>query len=176
MLPRNSCRQAEGTGNGIDAPGTRLGCVVQGELVAQQHAEAHILVINDTPQLLDLFQELLSDAGYQVTPDRFTLETDRLLERVKAIEPDLIVLDLIIGDEHRGWQFLQMLEMTPETRTIPVVVCTAAVHLVRELQPHLDSMGIQVVLKPFDIDHLLGTIAKSLEPAPPADGEGTDTS
>ena len=86
------------------------------------------------------------------------------------------MLGLIIGDEHRGWQFLQMLEMAPETQAIPVVVCSAAVHLVRELQPHLDSMGIHVVLKPFDIDHLLGMIAKTVEPEAPADGEESDAS
>ena len=61
---------------------------MQGELVAQHHAKAHVLVINDTPQLLELFHELLSDAGYRVTLDRFTLETDRLLERVKSARPD----------------------------------------------------------------------------------------
>ena len=48
-----------------------------------------------------------------------------------------------------------MLRMDRETRDIPVVVCTAAVKLVEDLQTHLDAMGVGAVLKPFDIDHLL---------------------
>jgi CheY-like chemotaxis protein len=50
--------------------------------------------------------------------------------------------------------------MDRETRDIPIVVCTAAVEQVRELQTHLDEMGVATVLKPFDIDVLLEQIAK----------------
>ncbi len=127
--------------------------------MVKESPQRHIVVIDDTPQLLDLFVELLGDAGYRVTPDRFTVEADRLLSDVKAAKPDLIVLDHIIGNEGQGWQFLQLLKMDRETRDIPVIICTAAVRQVEELQPHLDEMGVAVVLKPFDIDHLLAVIA-----------------
>jgi CheY-like chemotaxis protein len=68
------------------------------------------------------------------------------------------VLDLIILDEGKGWQFLQVLKLDRETRDIPVLVCTAAAKLVDELQTHLDTMGVIVVLKPFDIDHVLNEL------------------
>lgn len=129
---------------------------------ARQH---HVLVINDTPQILDLFVALLGDAGYQVTPNRFTVESDALLAETKALRPDLIILDLIIGDEGLGWQFLQMLKMDRETREIPVVVCSAAARQIQELQAHLDEMGVATVLKPFDIDHLLAIVAGALAAA-----------
>ena len=64
------------------------------------------------------------------------------------------MLDFLIQDEGKGWQFLQMLKMDRETRDIP------AVKLVEDLQSHLDAMGVGVVLKPFDIDHLLAEIDK----------------
>jgi CheY-like chemotaxis protein len=136
---------------------------MRGVIVANKERQPHILVINDMPQILDLFVELLGDAGYRVTPDRFTLETDLLLAQVKELAPDLILLDLIIGAEGMGWQFLQMLKMDRETRDLPVVLCTAAVRQAEELQSHLDEMGVAVVLKPFDIDHLVGVVAKALE-------------
>lgn len=130
---------------------------------------AHIVVINDTPQLLDLFVDLLSDEGYRVTTDRFTMETGQLLASVKEQRPDLIVLDLIVNDEQLGWQFLQMLKMDRGTRKIPVIVCSAAVRLVTELQPHLQDMNVAVVLKPFDVDHLLEVIADVLADPPMLD-------
>ena len=85
-----------------------------------------------------------------------------MLERVKAHPPDLIVLDLVIMDEGKGWQFLQILKMDRQTRDIPVVICTAAAKLVEELQTHLDNMGVSVILKPFDIDHLLAEMREAL--------------
>jgi CheY-like chemotaxis protein len=120
----------------------------------------HIFVINDTIAILELFTALLEDEGYRVTTDGFSIEMVELLRRVKAERPDLLVLDFLIQDEGKGWQFLQMLRMDRETRDIPVVVCTAAVKLVEDLQTHLDAMGVGVVLKPFDIDNLLAEIDK----------------
>lgn len=132
-------------------------------MAAGKERQRHVLVINDTPEILDLFRELLGEAGYRVTLDRFTVEADRLLRQVKDAKPDLVILDLIFGDEGQGWQFLQLLKMDRATRAIPVVVCTAAVRQVQELQPHLDEMGVTVVLKPFDIDHLLAVLAGRLD-------------
>jgi CheY-like chemotaxis protein len=122
--------------------------------------QKHIFVINDTIAILELFTALLEDEGYRVTTDGFSIEMVDLLRRVKADRPDLLVLDFLIQDEGKGWQFLQMLRMDRETRDLPVVVCTAAVKLVEDLQTHLDAMGVGVVLKPFDIDHLLAEIDK----------------
>lgn len=128
----------------------------------------HILVINDTVAILELFRALLEDEGYRVTTDGFSIELMDMLERVKAEPPDLIVLDFILLDEGKGWQFLQMLKMDRGTRDIPVVACTAAARMVEELQVHLDEMGVKVVLKPFDIDNLLAEIQKLLPTPLPA--------
>jgi CheY-like chemotaxis protein len=130
-------------------------------------APRHILVINDTVAILELFRTLLEDEGYRVTTDDFSIDMLAMLDRVKVERPDLIVLDFIVGDEGKGWQFLQMLKMDRATRDFPVIVCTAAAKLVAELQAHLDEMGVAVVLKPFDIDIILAEIARKLNsPAP----------
>jgi CheY-like chemotaxis protein len=122
----------------------------------------HILVINDTVAILELFRAILEDEGYQVTTDGFATESAALLKRVIDLQPDLIILDLLIVDEQRGWQFLQMLKMARQTASIPVIVCSGAARLVEELQVHLDTMGVGVVLKPFDIDVLLHQVAQKL--------------
>jgi CheY-like chemotaxis protein len=122
----------------------------------------HILVINDTVAILEPFRAILEDEGYQVTTDCFAIESAALLKRVIDLHPDLIILDLLIVDENRGWQFLQMLKMARQTASIPVIVCTGAARLVDELQVHLDTMGVGVMLKPFDIDVLLHQVAQKL--------------
>lgn len=123
----------------------------------------HVLVINDTVAILDLFRALLEDEGYRATTDAFTVEMGELLRRVKVERPDVIVLDFIINDEGMGWQFLQLLKMDRQTREIPVIICTGAARLVDELQVHLDEMGVAVILKPFDIDNVLAAIQKCLQ-------------
>lgn len=128
--------------------------------VAEKSKQKHIFVINDTVAILDLFREILEGEGYQVSTDGFSVELIEMLGRVKETQPDLIVLDLVILDEGKGWQFLQMLNMDRGTRDVPVIICTAAARLVEELQTHLDTLGVTVVLKPFDIDHLLEEIDK----------------
>ena len=143
----------------VRADGIAVG---SGKVVAKtgNQSQKHIFVINDTIAILELFTALLEDEGYRVTTDGFTVEMIELLKRVKAERPNLLVLDFLIQDEGKGWQFLQMLKMDRETRDIPVVVCTAAIKLVDDLQAHLDTMGVGVVLKPFDIEVLLAEIDK----------------
>jgi CheY-like chemotaxis protein len=119
----------------------------------------HILAINDDPAILALFDELLGEEGYEVTLDNFARQTGELLQTIRDLQPDLVIMDFIIGGESSGWQLLQASRMDRATRDIPVVMCTAAVKQVTELSEHLDGMGVHVVIKPFDIDHLLGIIA-----------------
>lgn len=121
-------------------------------------ARKHVLVVNDDPAILELFQDLLGEEGYEVTLEKFARETGGILNRIRQLQPDLVIMDFIIGGEAAGWQLLQATQMDRVTRDIPVIVCTGAVKQVAELNTHLERMGVRVVLKPFDIDHLIDVI------------------
>ncbi|MGZ3673700.1 MAG: response regulator [Ktedonobacterales bacterium] len=114
-----------------------------------------IMVINDTPEILDLFRELLETEGYEVILYSFAPFE---LTEIERLQPDLIVLDFIIGRANAGWQLLQMLKMRRATAAIPVVICSAQTHFVRQIEGYLATHDIRVVAKPFDIDELLTTI------------------
>lgn len=117
-----------------------------------------ILAVNDDVAILDLFHNLLSDEGYHVVLDQFSRTTTDLLNDIRSIQPDLVIMDFIIGGEGTGWQLLQAVRMDRMTRNIPIIACTAAVRQIEELTTHLDEMNVKVVLKPFDIDHLLAIV------------------
>lgn len=121
-------------------------------------APRRILVVNDTQELLDLFREILEEEGYQVSVYSYAF---RDLEEIKKVAPDLIILDYIIGGEDYGWQLLQKLKLDRETAKVPIIVCTAAVRQVREMEGRLHEKGVAVVLKPFDIDDLLREVEAS---------------
>lgn len=120
-----------------------------------------ILVVNDTQEILELFRILLEEEGYEVVLAGFPIQQ---IGDVERINPDLIILDFVFGDQRSGWQMLQMLKMQRSTATIPVIVCTAALDMVREQEGYLVSQGVHVVFKPFDIDHLLSNVKQALEP------------
>lgn len=111
-----------------------------------------ILVVNDTQEILELFDELLTEFGHKVTLMSYAPNE---LDRIKQARPELIIVDFILGGrEMDGWQLLQKLKMDRQTERLPVIVCTAAIHEVREQEGYLTSQGIVVLLKPFSIDQL----------------------
>ncbi len=121
---------------------------------------ARILVVNDTQEILELFRMLLEEEGYEVILSGFPIQQ---ISDVERINPDLIILDFVFGDQKIGWQMLQMLKMQRSTALIPVIVCTAALDMVREQEGYLVSQGVHVVFKPFDIDHLMVNVKQLLE-------------
>ena len=120
--------------------------------------QPHILVINDTQEILDLIQVLLEDEGYRVTTSLALLNMDK----VKSLAPDIIVQDLLFeGSQETGWKFLTLVRLDPQLARIPLVLCTAAMQTVHdpEMAEQLDRLGVRVVLKPFDIEELLTALS-----------------
>ena len=124
-------------------------------------ARARIAVVNDDTTFLGLMTDLLeSIEGYEVLACK---EGDGAYEFVKQHQPDLIILDIRMGNQETGWTILEVLTLDPQTRPIPMIVCSAAI---TELQAHdalLRKFGIDVLPKPFDLDILLEKVASNLE-------------
>ncbi len=115
-------------------------------------AKDRVLVVNDTQEILELFQDILEPMGFEVVLMSYA---PREIDRVREVAPDLVVLDFLMGDrELLGWQLLQKLKMDRRTDSIPIIVCTGAVKAVHEQQGYLTEQGVLVVLKPFNVDQL----------------------
>jgi two-component system, OmpR family, response regulator VicR len=124
-------------------------------------APPHILLVNDTQEILDLMQELLEDEGYRVTISLALLD----IAKVKKIAPDIIVQDLLFeGSQELGWKFLTLVRLDPELARVPLILCTAAVQTIRdpEMAEQLDRLGVRVVLKPFLIEDLLSAVSDAM--------------
>lgn len=119
------------------------------------------MVINDTADILELFEQVLTDAGYEVVLHSIQIHN---LEPVEAVMPDLVIVDQLFGDEKAGWQLIQMMRMSTITENIPIVVCSAALKQLQELEGHLKNMQIEVVVKPFRIHDLLRAVERALNP------------
>jgi CheY-like chemotaxis protein len=120
----------------------------------------HVLVINDTEEVLELFRDILTAMGHRVSATTFAPED---LTEVTRINPDLVIMDLVFRGEAAGWQLTQKLRMSRETERIPIIVCTAATKAVREQEGWLVANAVKVVPKPFRVDDLELAVTKALE-------------
>ena len=119
-----------------------------------------ILVVNDTQAILDMFRAILEEEGYDVILSSMPYQNIGEIEQVK---PDLIILDIMFGDQKMGWQMVQLLKMNRTTASLPLIVCTAAIREVRETEGYLISQGVHVLYKPFQLDDLLSMVEQSLK-------------
>lgn len=118
-----------------------------------------IVIINDDQDILDLYEALLSDEGYDVITSKLAFEHPAAVE---LLHPDLVMLDLKFGTQLEGWKMMQKLRLYRPTADLPIIVCTAALREAREQEDHLRAEGIGIVYKPFAIDHLLLAVRQML--------------
>jgi DNA-binding response OmpR family regulator len=119
-----------------------------------------IMVINNSDDVLALFQKILGSDDCQVFTQLF-LNSD--LREVRRIRPDLIILDYYVGREGVGWEFLQLLKMEDATAAVPVLICTTAVKLVQDIAGYLATKRISVLRKPFESRDLVGAVRAALQ-------------
>lgn len=80
-----------------------------------------ILVVDDSPTERHVLQDLLSRAGYEV------VESDSgedAIAKARSLRPDLILMDVVMPGLN-GFQATRAISRDPETRTIPVIMCTS---------------------------------------------------
>jgi CheY-like chemotaxis protein len=126
-----------------------------------------IAVIDDDPTFLELMQELLElGEGYDVVS---SANWPHSFELIKSTQPDLIVLDLMMGREQCGRAVLELLRDDPSTCHIPVIVCSAAAPALLDQARRLRDKGaVETLAKPFELDDMLGLIRRLLPSRPAA--------
>jgi DNA-binding response OmpR family regulator len=129
----------------------------------EEKVPRRILVINDTEEILELFRLILGEElGHEVILDSYK---PHMVETIKDVSPDLIISDHVFGDEKVGWQLLQRLRMDRETANIPMIICSAAIKELKEMEGFLTAKGVGVLYKPFDVDELIALVNLKLEEA-----------
>ena len=125
--------------------------------MAQETELFHILVVDDTPDSLDLITQLLLLRGYQVHP---ITNGATALKEVHNIVPDLILLDIMMPDMN-GFEVCRQLKADERTNDIPIIFISA-------LSETLDKVnafkigGIDYIPKPFQADEVLARVSTHL--------------
>jgi DNA-binding response OmpR family regulator len=117
-----------------------------------------IVVVNDSPELLELAETLLREEDFDV---KVAVLGNGAFELIRETMPDAVILDIRLPDVS-GWDILQALKLDHRTAHLPVLVCSAAVGELRTLEAQLGRMGVEILIKPFAIDALLTKVRQMM--------------
>jgi CheY-like chemotaxis protein len=81
-----------------------------------------VLIIDDDPDYVKAVGALLQGAGYAVHSAASGAEGLRL---ARSLVPDLVLLDVIMGDPHEGFSILRQMRAVPTLARTPVVIVSS---------------------------------------------------
>jgi DNA-binding response OmpR family regulator len=120
-----------------------------------------VMLVDDDPETIDILQIYLEHEGYRSVAALNGLEA---LKSVKELDPDLIILDLmlpIVG----GFQVCRHIR---EESQVPIVILTA--RLDEESRRASADMGVDdYISKPFSPKELMSRVKSLLEGSDPPD-------
>lgn len=119
---------------------------------------AHILAVDDEPEILELIAYRLAKAGHSVATAGNGWEA---LAEVRRQRPDLILLDLMLPDLD-GFGVCEILRRETATATIPIVIISAwATDDSRNLG--LELGALDYLIKPFSPHELVQRVNRLTE-------------
>jgi two-component system cell cycle response regulator len=79
---------------------------------------ARLLVVDDERPVLDGLRLLFNESGYEVACEQ---TGEGCIERLATFEPNLLVLDLRLGEEADGYRLIERIKRDPAWRDLPIV-------------------------------------------------------
>ncbi len=112
-----------------------------------------ILAVEDDKGAITLYKRYLEKHGYQIVGLN---EGKEVIRWARELAPYAIILDLMLPDKD-GWQVLEELKSSRETRQIPLIVCT----IISDGEARALSMGAaDYLIKPILEEDLLQSLER----------------
>jgi CheY-like chemotaxis protein/anti-sigma regulatory factor (Ser/Thr protein kinase) len=122
------------------------------EEIAVASGQRLILAIDDDADVISLYKRYLEKRNYQVVG---LPHSEHAVQKARELRPHAILLDLLIPKKD-GWEVIQELKTDPQTRDIPIVLCSIVSAAGRGL-----SLGAADYLeKPIAEDQLLAALTR----------------
>lgn len=115
----------------------------------ESSSKPNILIVDDTPENLQLLTSMLQQQGYTVRP----VPSGQLaLQSVKVLPPDLILLDINMPHMN-GYDVCEELKANDTTKDIPVIFISA-LNQTMSLIKAFNAGGVDYVTKPFQFEEI----------------------
>lgn len=128
---------------------------VMSDLERARMSRKHVFCVNGSSAFLEFVRTLLEEESYNVTTTNFIPST---FTQIAAIHPDLLIIDLEVG-KRAGWNLLEQLQADVLTNDIPAIIVSTDQRLLDHARADEPRYGGEFyIVKPFDIDDLLGAV------------------
>src|ERR671933_182579 len=117
----------------------------------------NILVVDDTPENLQLLVGMLKEKGYKVRP---VPSGEVALSGAKIFPPDLILLDIMMP-EMDGYEVCSKLKADERTKDIPVIFISALSDVLDKVKA-FGVGGVDYITKPFQEEEVLARVETHL--------------
>ena len=124
----------------------------------QEACVAHILIVDDDPNLVDTLRVLFESADHRVSAVDRGEETFAVIE---SDHPDLVILDMFLPEMH-GLDVYSQLRELPRAGEMAVLVLTGAV----EYEASLEEIGVRYLFKPVRHAELTAVVNELLAALP----------
>jgi CheY-like chemotaxis protein len=84
--------------------------------------QKNILLVDDDEDFLTATKLVLEKSGYNVEA---CMSAKECIAKLKAVKPDLIVLDVMMESDHSGFDLCREIKRDSETKEIPILMLTA---------------------------------------------------
>ncbi len=118
-----------------------------------QASKKKILIVDDVPKNIELAANILQTKNYNIT---FARSGPIALEKVKSIDFDLILLDVMMP-EMDGFEVCKILKDDDATKDIPVIFVTAKSET-ENVVKGFELGAVDYVTKPFQTEELLARV------------------
>lgn len=149
-------------GSLVVAPDEEAGRTFVARLLLPAEGQIIVLVIDDNPDTLRLFQRYLAGSRYAFASARGVEEA---LAMAEEFPPQIIVLDVMLP-EVDGWELLGRLHEHPKIHNTPIIVCT----ILPQEQLALTLGAAAFLHKPVKRRALLSTLDRQVELLAPGSG------
>ena len=122
------------------------------------HQGSRLLIVDDTPQNLQVLGGILREQGYKLSVAQSGVQA---LEVARRVLPDLILLDVMMP-EMDGFEVCRQLKADPAMAEIPVIFLTAKTEA-EDVVRGFELGAVDYVGKPFNPPELLQRVQTHLE-------------
>lgn len=123
----------------------------------ESSAKPRVLIVDDDVNLRRILSLFLRNAGYETSESP---DGRQALEALRRQRPDAVLLDVMMPFLD-GFTLCRMIKENPQTRDIPVVICTAR-NRKEDLVTAIRAGAEDYIVKPFTKETVLSKIQKAL--------------
>lgn len=120
-----------------------------------------ILIVEDNPINRDVLGRRLERRGYTI---RFAEDGISGVRAALALTPDVILMDIGLGEGIDGWETTRRIKANPLTAHLPIIALTASA-FESDRRKSLESGCCDFDTKPVDLKRLLSKIELWTQPA-----------